>query len=193
MKIATVEVEGVAPYSQSRFHDVEKLNKEGADAYEARTWQHRMHLTDDGHVQIPPMAFKKALETAGRYLRMQIPGKGKSEYGKHIKAGILCFDPIVLGVKATDVKGEWLFLNADGRSGSGKRVKRCMPQIPQGWTATLTLYVVDDTLTKEVVEKHLEEAGKFIGVGRFRPENGGYYGRFRINQITWSESTEAAA
>jgi hypothetical protein len=32
----------------------------------------------------------------------------------------------------------------------------------------------------------LEEAGKFIGLGRFRPQNGGFYGRFAVAKVVWS-------
>jgi hypothetical protein len=31
-----------------------------------------------------------------------------------------------------------------------------------------------------VFEHHLHEAGKFIGIGRFRPRNNGFYGRFDV-------------
>jgi hypothetical protein len=36
-----------------------------------------------------------------------------------------------------------------------------------------------------VFAEHLREAGNFIGVGRFRPEKGGYYGRYKVNGIEW--------
>ena len=36
------------------------------------------------------------------------------------------------------------------------------------------------------VEFHiLREAGKFIGIGRFRPRNNGYYGRFDVESVDW--------
>ena len=31
--------------------------------------------------------------------------------------------------------------------------------------------------------RELEAAGQFIGIGRFRPQNGGFYGRFRISKL----------
>ena len=35
-------------------------------------------------------------------------------------------------------------------------------------------------VTEEVVKKHLEESGKFIGFGSMRVENGGVAGRFSV-------------
>ena len=39
----------------------------------------------------------------------------------------------------------------------------------------------------DVFEDHLKEAGNFIGVGRFRPRMNGFYGRFKVDKIDWSE------
>lgn len=184
MKTAVATLESISPYSQSRHYQVEKLPKEGADDFEKRTWRNRMHLTDDGQVFIPPMAFKNCLSEIAKYLGMQIPGKGKATYTKHIEAGILVTDPLVLPVHGDDVPGEWLFVPADGRRGSGKRVNRCFPRINQ-WSGQVTFHVMDETVTEEVFRTHLEQAGAFIGIGRFRPRNNGYYGRFRVTNLVW--------
>jgi hypothetical protein len=52
----------------------------------------------------------------------------------------------------------------------------------------LTVYILDDTITKKVFEIHIKEAGKFKGVGRFRPSNNGFYGRFEVIKIEWKEA-----
>jgi len=59
-----------------------------------------------------------------------------------------------------------------------------MPVIPN-WNGDVEYYVLDETITPDVFEKHLQEAGNFIGIGRFRPENGGFYGRYKVNKISW--------
>jgi hypothetical protein len=45
---------------------------------------------------------------------------------------------------------------------------------------------LDETVTPPVFEEHLREAGSFVGVGRFRPRQGGYYGRFVVERVTWA-------
>lgn len=191
MRIATVTLHGVAPYSQSRFHDTPKLEKEAPDDHEMRTWRERLSTTEDGHVFIPPMAFKKSLETAARFLSMQIKGRGKATYTKHFKAGVLVTDGLVLPDLKDDVPGEVFFVPSDGRAGGGKRVKRKFPVIRQ-WAGDVTYYILDETITPDVFEAHLKEAGNFIGIGRFRPENGGFYGRYAVDQVLWSEQRMAA-
>ena len=184
MKTATATLRSTAPYSQSKHYTVDKLNKESPRDYEARTWRERMHVTDDGHVLIPPMAFKNCLAEAAKYLSIQIPGKGKSTYTKHFEAGVLVTEPLVLPVLKADVAGEWLFVPSDGKRGGGTRVDKCFPLIPD-WAGAVEFHIMDETITNDVFEMVLEQAGKFIGIGRFRPRNNGYYGRFSVESVAW--------
>lgn len=185
MKTAIATLTSVSPYSQSRHHTTEKLPKESASDFEKRTWRERMHVNEDGFVFIPPMAFKNCLAEAAKFLQRQIPGKGKSTYTKHFEAGVLVVEPLVLPIKREDVQGEWLFLPSDGKRGSGSRVDKCYPLIAS-WSGDVTFMILDETITEDVFREHLEEAGKFIGIGRFRPRNNGYYGRFKVEAVKWS-------
>jgi hypothetical protein len=182
MKTIIASLKSVSPYSQSKHYEVEKLEKESNADYERRTWRERLHFTEDGHVYIPQMSFKNCLSEAAKYLGIQIPGKGKSTYTKHFEAGILVLEPLVLDVRKVDVQGESLFVPADGVRGSGKRVEKCFPIIRE-WSGDVTFHILDETITPDVFRKHLEEAGKFIGIGRFRPRNNGFYGRFEVKGI----------
>lgn len=187
MKLATCTLKSVAPYSQSRSYsqEIEKEPKETHDDYENRTWRNKCHTTPDGNVFIPPMAFKMALDVAAKMLGRRIPGKGQSTYTKFFKSGVLCMDPAVLPVTKEKVEYDRIFANADGVRGSGKRVWRIFPRIDQ-WEAKLDFHVLADEITKDVFEDHLIQSGAFVGIGRFRPENGGFYGRFEVAKIKWS-------
>lgn len=157
-----------------------------------------MHVDAQGAAFIPPMAIKNALSEMAKFLSMQIPGKGKSTYTKHFEAGIMCFDPVVVHdasgapVKVKSIKGEWLFVPASGRRGDGKRVEKCFPVVEAGWQGFVSLVVVDEMITPEVLQIHLESMGKFIGIGRFRPRNNGFYGRFKVSEIEWASVRDAA-
>ena len=188
MKTATVNLRSISPYSQSRYHDTPKLSKESAEDYERRTWKERLHYDDDGQVFIPQMALKFCLAECAKYLSTQIPGKGKATYTKHFDAGVLVTDPVYLGFHKDEVDGEWFFVNANGTRGSGSRVKRCYPDIKE-WEGKAVFHILDDTITKDVFADHLRQAGQFIGIGRFRPRNGGFYGRFEVlGDIQWQEN-----
>jgi hypothetical protein len=158
--------------------------KETKEATEKRTWRERCHADENGHIFIPPMAFKVCLSESAKFLSVQIPGKNKSTYTKHFEAGILVMESLTLPDKKDTVRGEWLFVPSNGRRGGGSRVEKCFPLIPR-WKGEVAFHILDETISREVFEQHLSSAGSFIGVGRFRPRNNGFYGRFKVSSIQW--------
>lgn len=190
MKAAIAQIEGVASYSQSRYHDTPKLNKELPADYEIRTWRERLHVNDDGFVVIPALAFKNCISEAAKFLSMQIPGKGKSTYTKHFEAGVLVLDDVVLPVKKEDVTPIKMFVPADGVRGSGKRVMKTYPEIKPGWEVTVRFLIFDDTIIEDVFLYHLRQAGQLIGIGTFRVRNNGTFGRFKVLNLKWEEVDE---
>src|SRR6188768_1917631 len=104
MRIFHFTIEGRSPYSQSKHYDVDREQGEGHDDYAQRTWRNFLHVTSDGEVFIPPGAFKNCLSDAAKYMNISVPGKGKATYTKHFEAGVQLASPIMLGIKAKDVK-----------------------------------------------------------------------------------------
>lgn len=186
MKTAIAHLKSVSPYSQSKHIDPTlKKDKESAKDFEARCWKERLHVDKEGWVFVPPTAFKNCLSEAAKYLSIQIPGKGKSTFTKHFESGVLVVEGLQLPVKKEDVKGTWLFLPSDGKRGGGKRVEKCMPTIPE-WEGKVQFLVLDETITEEVFTHVITEAGKFIGIGFFRPRNNGFWGRFEVVGVKWA-------
>ena len=179
MKQIIATLKSVSPYSQSRYHNTEKHEKESPEDYELRTWKYRLHTTEDGTIFIPPTAFKNCLSDCAKYISMKVPGTSSAKFTKHFEAGVLVADPLMLDLNVRDIKGEWLHVSSTGTRGGSKRVMKCFPLIPS-WEGDVSFYILDDTITADVFRYHLEQSGKFIGIGRFRPRNNGYYGRFNV-------------
>lgn len=179
---ATLKSLPSSPYSQGRHYEVEKLAKEGHADYEKRTWRNRMHVDANGEVFVPCMSFKNCLSEAAKFISMSVPGKGKSTFTKHFEAGVMVLTHMPLGIKASEVQGESLFVPSSGIRGDGKRVTKIFPIIHE-WSGSIIVNVVDETITQDVLTKHLIEAGNIIGLGRFRPRNNGYYGRFTVISV----------
>jgi len=185
MKSAVVTLESISPLSQSAPIQTAKESKELHEDYEKRVWMERAHIGDDGFIFIPPMAFKNCLMRVAKYLGEQIPGQGKKTWTAKFTSGVMNVAPLITNVDSDHIESEWLFVPSDGTPGGGKRVWKKFPLIKK-WTGDIEFYILDEVITKDVFEHHLEQAGSFIGVGRFRPERGGYYGRFKINDLKWS-------
>ena len=184
MRTATCTLESLSPYSQSRPILTPRGEKETAKDHEERCWMERVHTDADGRPYIPPMAFKWSIGAAAKYLSISIPGEGKSKYTKHFLSGILVPEKIYL---PTDMGHWWGLMNSNGQRGGGKRVWRCFPEWSK-WEGILTVCVLDAKIPQEIFVRVLKEAGNFIGIGRFRPQNGGFYGRFKVVKVKWEES-----
>lgn len=186
MKKVLIHLRSIAPYTQSRQHHSPKLEKESPVDYEERTWLEKTTTDQEGNICIPAMAFKQALDRAGKMLGMQIPGRGKATYTKHFMAGVMIPQNLRLPAKKGDVKKITINAHANGVRGPGKRVIRHFPQIEQ-WAGELEAFIIDETVTPYVFEKHFKEAGMIVGIGQYRPENGGTNGRFVCDKFEWSE------
>lgn len=176
----------MSPYSQSFRHEEPKLPNETHDDYEKRTWREKSNTKPDGRIYIPAMAFKQAIDGAAKMVGGKIPGKASATYSKLFVTGVAVFEDLVLLDTKDSVQSIRINANADGVRGSGKRVWRYFPIVPQ-WGGTLPVAVLDDTIPNDVFERVMVAAGRAQGVGRFRPEKGGTNGRFSIESFTWTD------
>lgn len=194
MRTIIAKLRSTSPISFSRYYaqEVPKESRETDQDYEERSWRHRLHTRADGTVFIPPFAFKNCLDAAAKYLGRQIPGKGKSTYTKHFVSGVLVREPLALNIKKQQVRGEWRHVPADGQPGGAKRVLKCFPIIAS-WSGEVTFTVLDQIVTAEVLKEHLDVAGQFIGLGSFRPQNRGIYGRFAVDSVRELQAKRAKA
>ena len=65
------------------------------------------------------------------------------------------------------------------------RIMRYRPRFNQ-WGAKFIVHIDDELLSCDMAHQLLNEAGQSIGIGDFRPEKRGPFGRFRVTQ--WSEA-----
>lgn len=184
MRTVKIEIKGVSPYGSNKMFDSEKASGESWRDFESRCWRQRLNSDADGNVIIPPMAFARAIQTAAARFAGKIKGKGNATWTKHFDAGILVTDPLTLPIKVADVDSEWISVPSDGKPGGGSRVPKCFPVI-RHWGGEFTVYVLDDEITAEIFNKVVDLAFKLVGIGRFRPERKGFYGRAEVVSIEW--------
>ena len=183
---ATYTIQSISPYSSSAYFEPDQQEGESSEQYEKRNALRRCHYDSDGYIYIPGMAFKYALTSAAKYQRIKKENSGQETMTKHLEAGLLVTSNIDLGIKADDLEFEWFFVPSDGKRGGAKRIKKCFPSV-KSWHGQLNVGVLDDNVTEEILTECVKRVGMFIGVGRFRPEKGGFYGRFQINDVKWSK------
>lgn len=187
MRTVITEIEGLTPYSSSRYFEPNLLKGESKDAHEKRRWREKAHVNDNGVMFIPGVAFKLALDETAQLLNEKIPGKGNQTWTGQFATGVVAMSDLDLGVKIDEVKAIQIFAHANGKRGPGTRVMRFFPLLPS-WGGTLEMRVFNDTIPEEVFERFFEQSGLLAGVGRGRPitKSPAGNGRFRPVKFQWS-------
>jgi hypothetical protein len=185
-----IEVIGVVPLSFGKYHDEPNLSNEKPLAYEKRTYSEKLHFLDNGELYVPAMMFKKSLDAACRRCGEKIPGRGQSTYTKFFESACIPAGdfPLKVGnqpILKDNVPGEKLFVPSDGVAGSGKRVTKYFPKIEE-WECYGEFLILDNIIDPDTFMRMLKHAGTFIGLGRWRPQNAGLYGRFAVNHVFWN-------
>lgn len=179
-----------SPISFSRHHDAPKLARELDKDYEERTWREQAHCDENGMAYIPANMISNAFKAAALYLAMKVPSTRGATYTKNIDAGTIVLEGISLGVTKEQLQSETVFVPSDGKRGGSKRVNKIFPIVPS-WEGVVTFHILDPIITKDVFVRHLKVTGSFIGLGRWRPRNGGLYGRFVVISVEWVPDQEA--
>ena len=185
---------GISPLSFSAPFSSEKNSNEDHAEYDERCWRERLHVDADGDIILPPSFMKNCLSGIAKHLSEKVPGMGLNKFGKYFDAGIAIFDSSKVmdkkakAIKAKDVVGEIFFVPSDGRRGGGSRVKKRFPMIPEGWRVQVEIIIIDDSvITPSKIQEYLQKGGLLTGIGRYRPQNGGHNGRFKIEDFQCEE------
>jgi hypothetical protein len=191
LQIATVTIKGVSPLLFGQMINKEefpKLTKETHDSYEKRTWRERCHANAQGLLFVPSFGLKRMLENTARHKGDKIKGKGNKTRATKFKCGLTVDTDMILDpeISKDEVDGLWKFVPSDGKTGGGTRVPRCFP-ILQTWGGTFKVILLDEEIQREWVEEYAVLAGTVNGIGTWRPQNGGGFGRFEVTDITWNE------
>jgi len=192
MRVVKVHLESIpgSPYSQSAKHDVPKLDRESHDDYERRTWRDKCTVNREGQVCVPAMGLKQTIDTASFKLGEKVPGRRGATFKSFFASGFFCNCDMAISngkpIMKQDVDSVTINAHANGKPGSGSRVPRTFPLIHK-WHGIAEFTILDDIITQDVFEQHVKAGGLIVGIGRFRPENGGKNGRFRAVKFQWED------
>lgn len=185
MKIYKVEIKGTTPYMQHRMDDkkledwekergkiIERDNIAKEDLIRAEFHCYR----NNGEYFLPAEHIRGALINAGAFVKAKVGNSRKSM--KNIVAAMFFVKP--LEIKMPD------FDEIDKRSAVNRNIKgRVIVIRPKwnNWRAKFNLMIDNDTITDGTIKSILEYAGKYVGIGSFRPTNNGMFGRFEIEEF----------
>lgn len=172
MENVEVRIEGISPLLMHRFpvmaedpKSKEKNNKKNEDNVESY-----LYLDEDKKLCQPSTHLIGTMKKAGA--KFQIPGQGKLTYKNLIGSGAVIISPDYIPHEMQ----KW---EIDRRPVvvMRARIVRARPVLTK-WALTFTIEYDEDEISKEVLKELLDYSGRRVGIGDFRPEKGGPFGRF---------------
>lgn len=166
-----VKVRGVCAMLQHRRSiedEKNKVKKTSGEKDYSKEWKKAVYKDSRG-CYIPADHIQAALVKSG--VDFKVTGKRGKTFKNLINAALVVTpDKLYLGKKKPDFIDEH-FVNV-----SRNQILRSRPGFNQGWQTEFTLLLLDEQLPKGVVKEILVNAGKFVGIGDWRPR----YGRFEV-------------
>lgn len=178
MRKFKVIVDSLSPYLMNKFDEKEadnKIRKNAPKEYKDKEeCEKRLNFTSDGKIYISSSQVHGCLINAGKDLK--IKGKKSATYSKVFGAFVL-IEPaelILSPQKWTTDKRAVVVQKA--------RIMRSRPRWDK-WSLEFTATLMDNDIPMEVLKEGLDNGGKYIGIGDFRPEKKGPFGRFMVTEF----------
>lgn len=200
MKIE-VMISGLTPLLMNRFTEQNEVAVSGGTTVSFRgdkgtpreQAEPKRYADSEGRLYIPGPNIFAAIIAAGTFHKA---GKSKLTTMKTslIPAGVMVDDLVCL---LTDASGEPLTdWEVDSRSvvipSTGGRIMAHRPRV-DAWNATFTLDVDTTMFSPQLIRAVVDDAGKKIGLGDYRPVRKGPFGRFVVSRWEIVEADLRAA
>jgi hypothetical protein len=195
MEHVSVKIEGVTPLILNRFHDAAQLSAtsgtRASTASEKGTPQAQAELKlytgADGKLVIPQPNVLSCITAAGKFFKA-----GKSKVTTQ-KSSLI---PACVEIEGVDIplmhKQPW---RVDGRPvripATGGRIL-CYRPMFDDWALTFALTLDTEVMTVKLLREVIDTAGKRIGLGDFRPDCKGPFGRFKVTNWKVSDLAKVA-
>ena len=194
MKTVNAELKGVSPFlmhSDRLANPLDPLKKEIA------TYTSKRKKTDDDHEEIARLEWLGGMYYDGK-IGPYMPGRmlksclinsaKKTKEGPKIRSGVLvATDKAKLVYDGPrDTESLWKvgqFTDIRAVVVQRARLMRCRP-IFHEWSCRFEMVFDESVIDSADIFRLLSTAGTMIGVGDFRPENGGDFGRFSVREVS---------
>ncbi len=178
MKQYKVEISGITPLLQNKPEeygfDEQWIEKKANSDYEKEALK-KLYIDSEGTIYQPSTHIERAMIEAGK--KVKVKGQGKATYSK------------LFGSMVSVVEFELVHDNQDYEvfkslvviPSTKGRIMRYRPMF-KDWKLKFTIES-EDEIAKEAIKEVLEIAGKYVGIGDWRPEKKGKYGKFQVTSF----------
>lgn len=178
MEKINVTIEGTTPILFNRFRDtaIEGKSKKRTGAMEESDIEDKLYLDEKKKVQLPAVYLKNSITEAAKQFKIQ--GKNKATYSKIVGSSVDVM-PFYIEFKAG--KYEVFRISAVNPMTKG-RMMVSRPRFNE-WSASFQVILNDSQVDSSVIKEIIDHAGKYVGVGDWRPEKKGMFGKFMVTSF----------
>lgn len=172
-----VELEGVTPLLFNRFisASIESQTKKRAGATKEQNVEDKLYKIGD-KIYTPSTHISGMLINAAKNFKIQ--GKRTANYSKVVGSSVeVNPDAIIHKIQ----KWEAFSISAVNPMTRG-RVISTRPKLDE-WKIEFTIKFPEDDIPKEVMKNILDYGGQYVGIGDWRPEKKGKYGKFIVTKF----------
>ena len=183
MKRYTVELRGVTPYLMSRFDMAalegttkKKSGSPNTKEHLLEEYESRAYKLPNGKYYVPSTHICGCLINAGKDI--QIVGKRRSNYSKPFAASVDVEDEAII----LDNQKPEMFTISGVNANTKGRVLIARPRFNK-WNIKFNISCTDDQISGDAIQEGLERGGMHVGIGSWRPEKRGKFGKFTVTKF----------
>lgn len=143
----------------------------------------RAYLTEDGMPYLPTENFMACLITAGMYIRLDGKRQMSTRQSTLLPGFLTIENPYLPLTGLNDIAATWEVDMRQGRNpNGGEAVCIIRPRFDQ-WSFSASLLIDIDSIAEDMIRELIDMAGSRVGLGDFRPQRRGVYGKFKV--VKW--------
>jgi hypothetical protein len=184
MKNFNVTIEGTSPLLMNRPNQLDIADKSKDVKRENRTAKdiasEKLYIDSEGKIYLPSTWFRGSIVEAGKKKKRGGTGSAKSNF-----SGIVGSSVEINPFEIVIAKPNWKVFSilAVNPTTRGKNVLH-RPQFDK-WEVDFEVVFDEDQIEPSVLKEIFDIAGKFVGVGDWRPAKKGSFGKFQVT--SWKE------
>lgn len=181
MKTYKVRIEGVSPLLMNRPSAlIGDISKERTQKDIPPTEQAKLKLYEiDGKLYQPETHIKGALVEAGK--SQKVVGSGKATYSK-----IIGYAVEINPFEIIHLKPKWEVYSVLAVNPNTKGRNLLHRPMLKDWALDFEVTFDDDQISAVVLKEIFDKAGRFVGIGDWRPAKKGRFGKFQVT--SWKEA-----
>lgn len=180
IRTVSVKINGISPLIVHNFDQKVQIEMEAKQQGKAKTEKHKIRVPEDefeGAKHKSPLGFDGF--PAGGFKKALIRGAKMTGMVMKDTAMALFIKPDCIEKQLVKIKGDCRMRTDMVRIGMGSADVRYRPEY-LNWSATLNIEFNEGMVSVEQILQMIKAAGYGCGIGDWRPEKGGDYGRFDL-------------